>query len=61
METWDQIAEREAAKDPFFKKVLESQRQFASVQVPYRLSTWPMYDFAGNYYWKDRVYGKPAK
>jgi hypothetical protein len=29
--------------------------------VPYRLSTWPMYDFAGNYYWKERVYGKPAK
>lgn len=61
LETWDQVAEREAAKDAFFKKVLDSQRQFASLLVPYRLSTWPMYDFAGNYYWKERVYGKPAK
>jgi TRAP-type mannitol/chloroaromatic compound transport system substrate-binding protein len=61
LETWDQIAEREAAGDPFFKKVLDSQRQYAGLLVPYRLSTWPMYDFAGNYYWKDRIYGKPAK
>ncbi|HXH13601.1 MAG TPA: TRAP transporter substrate-binding protein [Alphaproteobacteria bacterium] len=61
LETWDQIAEREAAKDPFFKKVLDSQRQYAGLVVPYRLSTWPMYEFAGNYYWKDRIYGRAAK
>jgi len=61
LETWDQIAEREAARDPFFKKVLDSQRQYAGLLVPYRLSTWPMYEFAGNYYWKDRIYGRAAK
>jgi TRAP-type mannitol/chloroaromatic compound transport system substrate-binding protein len=61
LETWDKIAEREAARDPFFKKVLDSQRQYAGLLVPYRLSTWPMYEFAGQYYWKDRVYGKAVK
>jgi hypothetical protein len=24
--------------------------------VPFRLSWFPPYDFAGNYYWKDKVY-----
>ncbi len=56
LQTWDQVAEREAAKDAFFKKVLESQRKYASLLVPYRLSTWPKYDFAGQYYWKEQVY-----
>lgn len=58
LESWDKIAAAEAEKDPFFKKVLESQRKYASLIVPYRLSTWPPYGFAGNYYWKDAVYGK---
>ena len=26
--------------------------------VPFRLSWFPPYDFAGNYYWKDKVYLK---
>jgi TRAP-type mannitol/chloroaromatic compound transport system substrate-binding protein len=58
LETWDKIATREAEKDPFFKKVLESQKQYASLIVPYRLSTWPQYGMAGNHYWKEMVYGK---
>ena len=53
LQSWDKIAAEEAAKDPFFKKVMESQREYASLIVPYRLSTWPPYSFAGNYYWKD--------
>ena len=47
LESWDKIAAAEAEKDPFFKKVLESQREYASLIVPYRLSTWPPYGFAG--------------
>ena len=58
LQSWDKIAAEEAAKDPFFKKVMESQREYASLIVPYRLSTWPPYSFAGNYYWKDAVFGK---
>lgn len=61
MKTWDEIAKREAEKDPFFKKVLESQKEYASLVVPYRLSTWPRYGLAGNHYWKQEVYGKAAK
>ena len=58
LQSWDKIAAEEAGKDPFFKKVMESQRTYASLIVPYRLSTWPPYGFAGNYYWKDAVFGK---
>jgi TRAP-type mannitol/chloroaromatic compound transport system substrate-binding protein len=29
LKTWDKMAAEESAKDPFFKKVLESQRAFA--------------------------------
>ena len=58
LETWDQIAAREAQKDAFFKKVLDSQKKYAELLVPYRLSTWPRYDFVGQYYWKERVYLK---
>jgi TRAP-type mannitol/chloroaromatic compound transport system substrate-binding protein len=61
LDTWDKMAEREAAKDPFFKKVLESQKKYASLVVPYRLSTWPSYEFAGERYWKKDVYGKSPK
>lgn len=50
--TWDKIREREAARDPFFKKVVESQRKYAEVVVPARLFMFPDYDFAANYYWK---------
>lgn len=58
LETWDLIVARESAKDPFFKKVVESQQKYASLIVPYRLSTWPSYDMMGNYYWKEAVFGK---
>jgi TRAP-type mannitol/chloroaromatic compound transport system substrate-binding protein len=33
---WDKIAAEEAAKDPFFKKVLDSQRAYAGLVVPAR-------------------------
>lgn len=45
------VVEREAAKDPFFKKVLESQRQYASVVVPARRLMFPSYDFVAEYYY----------
>jgi len=51
LKTWDEIAKEEAAKDPFFKKVLDSQREFASVVVPARQFMFPPYSFAADYYW----------
>lgn len=53
---WDDITEAQAAKDPFYRKVVESQKQYASLIVPYRLSYWPSYELVGNHYWKDKVY-----
>lgn len=58
LQVWDKFVERESARDPFFKKVIESQKRYAALIVPYRLSIWPPYDLSGNYYWKDSVYRK---
>ncbi len=58
LEVWDKMAERESARDPFFKKVIESQRRYAGLIVPYRISVWPPYDLSGNHYWKKSVYLK---
>jgi TRAP-type mannitol/chloroaromatic compound transport system substrate-binding protein len=53
---WEKIQADYAAKSPFYSKVIESQKKYAEQVVPFRLSWWPSYDFAGNYYWKDKVY-----
>lgn len=37
LKAWDKIAERESAKDPFFKKVIDSQRAYAALVVPSRV------------------------
>lgn len=54
LETWDRIREKFATEDAFFKKVVESQRQYASVVVPGRQAMFPAYSFAADYYWKKR-------
>jgi TRAP-type mannitol/chloroaromatic compound transport system substrate-binding protein len=56
LDEWEKIQAGYAEKDPFYKKVIESQKKYAEIVVPFRLSWWPPYDFAGNYYWKDKVY-----
>jgi TRAP-type mannitol/chloroaromatic compound transport system substrate-binding protein len=53
---WEKIQADYAAKNPFYKKVIDSQRAYASQIVPFKLSWFPPYEFAGNYYWKDKVY-----
>ncbi len=58
LEVWDQLQKEDAAKDPFYKKVIDSQREFAKLMVPYRLSYWPTYEFRGNYYWKEEIFLK---
>ncbi len=59
LKAWDRIAAREAEKDPFFKKVLQSQRQYAALVVPAKRLMFPPYEFAANYYWP--VKPAPAK
>ena len=64
LKAWDRIAAREAEKDPFFKKVLESQRAYASVVVPAKRFLFPPYEFAANWYWPEKKAGgapAPAK
>jgi TRAP-type mannitol/chloroaromatic compound transport system substrate-binding protein len=55
LKAWDEIAAEQAAQDPFFKKVLESKRAYASVVVPAKQFMFPAYSFAADYYW-----GKPT-
>ncbi len=51
LETWDEIAKVESEKSPFFKKVYESQRAYASKIVPMRRMVFPDYNFTAEYYW----------
>ena len=41
----------EVAKNPFFKKVLDSQREYASIVVPTRRFVQVDYDWLANHYW----------
>ena len=56
---WDEMAKEESAKNPFFKKVLDSQREYASKVVPAKRFMTPPYSFAANYYWPEDT-RKPA-
>lgn len=52
LKAWDKVAERKARENPFFAKVLESQKAWAQRVVPYRRCCHPPYDLAADYYWK---------
>jgi TRAP-type mannitol/chloroaromatic compound transport system substrate-binding protein len=54
LKTWDQMAQEEAAKNPFFKKVHESQKAYAAVVVPAKRFYFPPYSFAANYYFPEK-------
>ncbi|MCI0528689.1 MAG: TRAP transporter substrate-binding protein DctP, partial [Nitrospira sp.] len=58
LKTYDKILAQKVEQDPFIKKVVESQKNYASLLIPYRRSTWPPYQFATDYYWKDQIYLK---
>ncbi|MGH8690605.1 MAG: hypothetical protein ACREUS_06210, partial [Burkholderiales bacterium] len=44
----------ESAKNPFFKKVLDSQREYASIVVPAKRFMFPPYSFGANYFWPEK-------
>lgn len=52
LEVWDKIAQADAAKDPFYKKVYDSVRAYASQVVPTRRLMFLPYNFVADYYWK---------
>ncbi|TDR93233.1 TRAP transporter substrate-binding protein [Enterovirga rhinocerotis] len=53
LEAWDVIAKKEAEVNPFFKKVYESQREYASKVVPSRRFNDVPYSIGANYYWPE--------
>lgn len=53
LKAWDRLAERES-RDPFFRKVYESMRAYASNVVPYRKLMWGAVEAARDYYWEAR-------
>ncbi|HSD99123.1 MAG TPA: TRAP transporter substrate-binding protein, partial [Burkholderiales bacterium] len=64
LKAWDEIAAEESAKNPFFKKVLDSQRAYAAKVVPSKRFLFPPYSFAANYYFpeaKPRARGATKK
>jgi TRAP-type mannitol/chloroaromatic compound transport system substrate-binding protein len=57
LKTWDEIAKEEGAKNPFFKKVHDSQRAYASLVVPAKRLMFPPYSFVANYYFPEKPAG----
>ena len=51
VESWEEIVKEESEKNPFFKKVYESQRQYASMVVPARRAIELPYGFLADKYW----------
>ena len=51
LKAWDEVAKENSDKNPTFKKVYESQRQYAAKVVPAKRYMFPPYSFAANYYW----------
>jgi TRAP-type mannitol/chloroaromatic compound transport system substrate-binding protein len=54
LESWDQIAKEEEAKNPFFKKVYDSQRAYAAKVVPARRFVQAPYELGANHYWPEK-------
>jgi TRAP-type mannitol/chloroaromatic compound transport system substrate-binding protein len=60
LKTWDKIAAEESAKNPFFKKVHDSQKAYASLVVPAKRFMFPPYSFAADYYFPVKPAAKKA-
>jgi TRAP-type mannitol/chloroaromatic compound transport system substrate-binding protein len=60
LKAWDEIAADYSAKNPTFKKVYESQREYAAKVVPSKRYMFPPYSFAANYYWPQEAAGASA-
>ncbi len=54
LKAWDEIAKEESGKNPFFKKVLDSQYAYASKVVPAKRYMFPPYSFAANHFFPEK-------
>ena len=54
LKTWDEFAAAEAAKNPFFKKVYESQRAYAAKVVPAKRFMFPPYNLQADHYFPEK-------
>jgi TRAP-type mannitol/chloroaromatic compound transport system substrate-binding protein len=54
LQTWDELAAEISKENPFFKKVLESQKAYAALVVPARRFMYPNYGFAADHYWPQK-------
>jgi len=61
LKAWDEVAAEHSSKNPTFKRVYESQREYAAKVVPAKRYMHPPYSFAANYYWPQEGAGTPAK
>ena len=60
LKAWDEVAREHSAKHPTFKKVYDSQREYAARVVPAKRYMFPPYSFAANYYWPEERGGAPT-
>jgi TRAP-type mannitol/chloroaromatic compound transport system substrate-binding protein len=58
LQVYDEIQAGNSAKDEFYRKVLDSQKKYSGLVVPYRLSYWPKYEFIAEHYYKDKIWLK---
>ncbi len=54
LKTWDEFAAAEAAKNPFFKKVYESQKAYAAKVVPAKRFMFPPYALQADHYFPEK-------
>ncbi len=50
LKAWDEVAKAESDKNPFFKKVYESQKAYASKVVPAKRFMFPPYTLQADYF-----------
>ena len=50
LKTWDEMAAAESAKNPFFKKVYDSQKAYAAKVVPAKRFMFPSYNLTADHY-----------
>ena len=58
LKAYDELWQADAAKDELYRRVIESQKKYSGLLVPYRLSYWPNYNFIAEHYYKDKVWLK---
>jgi len=58
LKAYDELWQADAAKDDLYRKVIDSQKKYSGLLVPYRLSYWPNYNFIAEHYYKDKIWLK---